>query len=338
MTKKTRYFIYGSVAFLVVGLSVGLVAYYGGFSGIAFSQASGPSELRYVPRDAVVVAYANVHDVMASSFRQKIRELEPPEKERGQQEFRDATGIDIENDIDHVIAWVGSAENPDRNSVVLAQGRFDEPRVTAFVTGHGGTLETYKGRKLLTHAGHGDAPAVHPSMGLAFLQANLVAVGSVAAIRRVVDLEAGGGEPSVTENDELMKMIRTVDNGNAWAVGRFDALASKANLPDAVTRQLPPIRWFAASGRVNGGVSGRLSVEATDEQAAATLRKVVEGFMALAQLQAGSNQGLQAFMSSVQLDANSDARTVSVSFSLPPELFDALKTLQGRGRGDLPVR
>ena len=60
MTKRTRYFMFGSVTVLLVGLCTGLVAYYTGMPMGAFGQPGGPSELRYVPADAVLVAYANV--------------------------------------------------------------------------------------------------------------------------------------------------------------------------------------------------------------------------------------------------------------------------------------
>ena len=60
MTAKTRYFLFGSVLVLVVGLSIGLVAYYGGMPEGLFAGQQGPEELKYVPADATVVAYANV--------------------------------------------------------------------------------------------------------------------------------------------------------------------------------------------------------------------------------------------------------------------------------------
>ena len=39
-------------------LCTGLVAYYTGLPMGAFSRADGPAELRYVPADAALVAYA----------------------------------------------------------------------------------------------------------------------------------------------------------------------------------------------------------------------------------------------------------------------------------------
>ena len=77
MSKKTRYFVLVSAAILTVGLGTGLVASYMGMPVSLFSSAAGPDELQYVPADAVVVAYANVRDVMNSEFRQRFRKMEP---------------------------------------------------------------------------------------------------------------------------------------------------------------------------------------------------------------------------------------------------------------------
>ena len=54
----------------------------------------------------------------------------------------------------------------------------------------------------------------------------IVALGSIDLIHRAIDLE-GGGE-NVTTNQELMDRVRALDGGNAWAVGRFDALTANA--------------------------------------------------------------------------------------------------------------
>ena len=72
MSNKTRYFVLSAGAILAAGLTTGLVASYMGLP-VAFSRAAGPDELQFVPANAAVVAYANVHDVMNSSFRQRAR-------------------------------------------------------------------------------------------------------------------------------------------------------------------------------------------------------------------------------------------------------------------------
>ena len=124
MTKRTRIFLFGSVAFVVLGLTVGLVGYYGGLSGIAFTRDPGPAGLQYIPRDAAVVAFANVQAVMQSNFRQKIKQMEPAGGEKGQQELRDMLGIDIEHDITDVVAcMLPGGGSPEKNGLIVAEGR-----------------------------------------------------------------------------------------------------------------------------------------------------------------------------------------------------------------------
>jgi hypothetical protein len=327
MTKKTRYFMVGAVAILAVGLSIGLVAYYGGLSGIALSRAAGPEELRYIPKDAVVVAFVNVHDVMASEFRQKIRGLESAHDAKGQQEFREATGIDIENDIDHVVACMLPGDSTaDKRGFVLASGRFNQARIEGFVKEHEGVVQSYKGKKVFLHKSTSEegttSHAGAEGMAVAFIGPNLAALGTISGVERAIDLEQGG--ESVADNAEMMKLIRAVEDGNAWAVGRFDALANTAKLPEHVASQIPPITWFSASGRVDGGVSGTVSVEARDENAAKNLRDVVNGFVALARLQAGSKPEIQTLVQSVQLGGTD--KTVAISFTVPAAMLDALKS------------
>jgi len=117
-----------------------------------------------------------------------------------------------------------------------------------------------------------------------------------------------------------------VECGNALAVGRFDVLTQNATLPEELASRIPPITWFSATGHVNGGVSGTLSVEAKDDAAAENLRQVVQGFMALAKLQAGSNAKqaeMAAMVNSIQLSGTGS--TVAVSFSVPAEALEMLK-------------
>src|SRR5262245_47916878 len=102
MTARTRYFVISSLLVLAVGLGTGLLAYYVGLPG-GLLDRDGPAELQYVPRNAAVVAYAEVRDIMTSDIRQKIRRAAPTQ-ENGQRRFQDETGIDIESDVDHVVA------------------------------------------------------------------------------------------------------------------------------------------------------------------------------------------------------------------------------------------
>jgi len=316
MTKTTRYFLLGAAAVMVVGLCTGLVAYFGGGLPSLSAAPTGPPELSYVPADAAVVAYANVREVMQSQFRERFREA-LPEQNEGRDEFLRETGIDIERDIDHVVACVLEAEGKS-GGLVIAQGRFDPTQLETLASEHGGVVEEYRGKRLLVGRTreHGDRQPT-----LAFMKTGVVAIGDAVSIKRAIDAQMGG--QSVMGNDELMRLVGEVESGaNAWAVGRFDALAHQANLPDEVSRQIPALKWFAATGRINGGFTGTLRAEARDDQSADNLRDVIRGFFALARMQAGSDPKVAALVQSLQLSGT--GTTVQLSFTVPTEVIDLL--------------
>jgi hypothetical protein len=347
MTTKTRYFVVVSLLTLGVGLGTGVVAYYVGFPAGAFASRGGPVELGFVPRDASAIAFANVHDIMTSELRQKLHHAMPMQ-ENGQQELLSQTGINLETDIDTVVACLSpdpaSANSPGAG-MVLARGRFDETKIEALMREHGAHVEDYNGKRLIvadTKDFHGDTndtnadltvPSHNTSFSLSFIEPGLAAIGSTKLIRSAIDLHKAGNNPqagleSVTGNDELMNLVKSLDNANAWAVGRFDALRTQSHLPANVLSQIPAISWFAVSAHVDGGLRGTIRAEARDDESANNLRDVVRGFLALAKLGAGSKPELQVMMQSLELTGT--GKTVALSFDVPAQVFDMMAAAHGK--------
>jgi hypothetical protein len=317
MTTKTRYFVIISLLVLTVGLGTGLLAYYTGFPTSALSRAGGPDELQFVPNDAALVAFADVHEIMLSDLRQKVRSLMPM-KENGQEQFQNQTGINIETDIDRVVFAVtpGLPSTPrPGNFLVLARGRFDEVKIEALMREHGATVEQYKDTRVILAPEHRGAP-----ISVSFLQPGLAAIGTSGLVHGAVDLKAGGS--NITTNDDVMRFVRDLDAANAWAVGRFDVLASQANLPAQVSQKLPAIQWFSASAQVDSGIRGVVRAEARDEESANALRDVVRGVMGLVKLQTPSQPGLDSALRSLELGGT--GKSVTLSFEIPSAVFDTL--------------
>ena len=312
MTIRTRSFVIASLLVLLVGIGTGLVAYYVGLPQGVF-QSGVPQELRYVPVDATLVAYASVQDVMHSELRQKIRRVIPI-PENGQQQFQDETGINIETDIDRVVACLGRPAG----GLVLARGRFDTVKIEALMRNHGAGVEEYKGKRLIAQAAA--APPLGEGFALAFMEPGLAAVGTTAMVRTAIDLMTDGS--NVTSNQELMSQIRSVDAGNAWVVGRFDDLRASARLPEQIASQIPPITWLSVDSRIDTGIRGTVRADTRDAEAASNLRDVLKGFVALAKLQAGNKPEFQAVVQSLELGGTD--KTVTLSFSVPGEVFDAV--------------
>jgi hypothetical protein len=332
MSKKTRYFLAGSAAVLVAGVCTGLVAYYsGGFQPVAASAVS--NELRYVPASASLVAYADVRSIMDSELRLRLKQAMPGQ-EQGQKEFFDHTGIDIERDIDYVVAAMTQAPEVSTGfkgaPLVVARGRFNDTQLEGLIRQHGGQVEDYKGKRLVVvatpkvdgvevqHHGFGSG-----SMVLAFLEPGLIGIGDLAAVKSAIDAQMSSN--SITSNNEMMELVGEIGrSNNAWAVGRFEAIAQQANLhqnlPPQAAAQLNLVKWFAAAGHINGGVSGTLRAEARDDEAGQELRKGIDGLMALARLAGGADPKAAAMIQSLQLSGS--GKSVVLSFTVPAELIN----------------
>src|SRR5215471_10584951 len=318
MTKKTRYFMAGSAAIVVAGLCTGLIAYYGGGFPSLSASRSGPPELSYVPADATVVAFANVSEIMNSEVRQRLKAALP--NETGQKEFQAQTGIDIERDIQYVVAAMttpgpnGVQTNP--NGLVVARGIFNVSQLETLAREHGGVVEEYKGKRLIRVS---EPNNPNHTGDLAFLEPGLVAIGSETAIKSSIDAQLSA--QSITSNSDMMELVSQIDNGNnAWAVGRFDVLASQAKLPNEISSKLPAVKTFAVMTHIDGGVSGTLRAEARDAQSAENLRQVVQGALALGRM--SNDPKATALLNSLQLSGT--GTTVSLAFSIPMELFDMI--------------
>jgi hypothetical protein len=334
MTKKTRYFVLIACAVLVFGLAGGLVAYLA-YNRAALVGAGLPHEMRYVPADAAMVAFADVQAVMNSDLRRALVPNIDPESSKGRQMMNDFAGIDVEKQVNHVLAYVEQYAPPDPQAqakpempraLVLVQGTFETARIEAFVRERAGTMDEYKGRKILVRQEDGHELAV----GL--VGSDLIAIGQADLVRRLIDMSQGSGvAKNMTANPEMMNLIRDNAGSTAWVVGQFDEIKRRMRLPSGVAGQVPPIRLVSVKADINGGVKAAIRAEAGDEAAADQLRDVVRGFISLARLQTGGKQELESVLKSIEL-SGSDT-TVRLSFAVSPETLRVIAP-GARGRGN----
>ena len=139
MSSHTRYVLLGGGAVLLVGLLTGGVAYLqGGIPAFAVAQP-GRAELKYVPAEASLIFYASVRDVMQSNLRERLGAAQPDPG--GQRRFLEGAGVNLEEDIDHVVAGFVSIGEERPAGVVLLTGRFDQSRLESFAREHGDAFE-----------------------------------------------------------------------------------------------------------------------------------------------------------------------------------------------------
>ena len=342
MTTRSRYFLLGSAAFLLLGIGGGLVAHYR-LNRAPAILAGLPVELRFVPADAGLVAYADVHSVMSSDLRRELERFAMGQR-RGQQQIHEFAGIDLEKDINHVVVYVqpnntadsrGNSEEPP-SALILVRGTFDQTKVEQFLKDHGGSVEDYNGRHVIVRQveargrqqnSQPDQPGPqnqplsrHVDEALAFVEPDLIATGPIDLVHRALDNRAGS--PNISTNAELMKLIRDASSGNAWAVGGFDTVSRRMRLPANVRQQVPPLRLVSVSARIDGGVKATIKAETADKVAADQLRDVVRGAISFARLQAGSKPELQDTLKSIELGGT--GTNVQLSFQVTAEAFRSI--------------
>ena len=337
MTKKTRTFVLAAASVLFVGLAGGLIAY------LAYNRVTGlgaglPPEMRYVPADAEVVAFANVRAVMDSELRRALMPSIDPESRRGKQMMNDFAGVDLEKQVDHVVMYVEPSvrQNPEvveRGGIprasLLVNASFDQARIEQFILDHGGSVEEHNGHKLFTHQDGPDQVAV------GFIAQGLIAIGQADLVRRAIDISRGSAKEfhDITTNRDMMTLIRDNSGSTAWVAGQFDEISRRMKLPSSLAGQVPPVRLMSARANINGGVKLAIRAEAGDKAAADQLRDVVRAFISLARLQAGTKPEFERILKSVELSGTDT--TVRLSFAVSPETLRAIapRGRGGRGRG-----
>lgn len=314
MNSRTRRFLIGSALVMVVGLCTGLVAYYNG--GI-LGRGLPANEMAYLPGDLGVVGYADVHAVMNSEFRQRLKQMLPTGEEI--ERLKAEIGVDVERDIDTVVAGFSSAGPNQPGAIALLRGRFNDGDIETMATKHGAVAETYRGKRLLLTQGGGH------NGGVAFLEPGLIALGEATTLKKAIDAQATG--QGIAQNAELMKRVNEIQIGHkAWIVGRVDAMPHP-DMPAQIRDQVAAVQWFSAGANLNGALSGTLRATARDEAAATNLREMATGGLAAAKLFAGQDPKLQSLANSVQISGIGNS--VAVNFTISPELLDMLGGMAG---------
>jgi hypothetical protein len=318
MAPNTRNFLIGSAVVVVAGLCTGLVAYY---SGALPGRDTARTEFSYISSDVSAVAFADVREIMDSPFSHRVREIMPTGADKNR--LLEETGIDIERDIDTVVAGLTSSEA--QGALVVMRGRFDQSRIEALAMQHGARAEQYGGRAMLVGVSqaHGTAEGEPTDYvpSLAFLEGDLLAIGDASALRKSIDVAAGGQD--VASNADMMRFISTVQgSGNAWLVGRAGQMTNQPQIPELVRSQLQDIEWLSVSADMDRDLRGLVRAEARDEAGGQQLRTLLAGTIAAARIFGEQDVRLAAALNSMQVAGT--GRNVELSFEVSAGLLELL--------------
>lgn len=196
--------------------------------------AVDPALLRMVPAGAKVVAGIDVQAATASPFGQFVLSRAQHE-DRDFQKLVEATGFDPRRDITELLFVSLEAAPRHGDGLVLARGRFDVDRLTAYALSRSNAnVTTYNGVKYVSF-GTGDHGA------FAFLDSSTAVAGNSASVKAAIDRRNAAAALEHAMTSKVQDLSARYD---AWMVanGTFDG------------RFMPRMGENAPKGPVNGVV------------------------------------------------------------------------------------
>jgi hypothetical protein len=264
-------------------------------------------------------AYADVRGIMDSDLRARLKEALRASG-AGQREFQDHTGIDIEKDIDYVVASLPRPRSrPPRRSPWPVQRHAARNVDSASTVARSRSTRQAPDRCPTGTQRRADSERqchTWPSWNRA-----LVASASRSAVKTSIDAQLSAH--SITGNNEMMELVNDIGQGNnAWAVGRFDVLrASKA--PGAGFRASSSAQVVRRSWTCERRVVRKCSApKHSMNRPPRTYATSSVAFLGLARMQAQADPRTQALVESSA--AHWHGKTVALSFTVPAEILQMI--------------
>jgi hypothetical protein len=270
---------------------------------------SAPTILSLLPPQAPYVIYADLKTLRSSAFLNRLVALIPAPKEDPEYlEFVRATGFDYTRDLDRVAIAV-IPTTPDPTIISIAEGRFDQQKITAYHNSLTGDKTTIR-----------------------FLSPNRI---------ELVNRLDWNPPPAVASDPSVAAMterINHVAGSPVFAVVRMDAVPKDAKIGtfsiDAITSSMQGVKWLTLAAVPQGqDLRAALEGECDSSLDATQLNLALGGlrFMARAFLSDPNTrkqftpQGADALTKLVkQADISATGKRVQLAVSLTPEILDGL--------------
>lgn len=271
-----------------------------------------PALARLVPRDTQLAAGLRL-DLLKTA--PAYRTLESHAPKAWMDDLVKHSGLDPRRDIAELLVTFNG-----QDAVVLAQGRFDVPRLESLV-GEFGAKRLPHGQRTLFGTEDG---------AVVFLDGNTAAVGPARRLRSLID--GPGGIPAPI----LAALATLPPQSQAWvaATGASQWLripefrGDGALNSDNFNRILGSLQTVTGAAEVGGSIDLRLTGECATADAAKMLHDTLRGFLGLGRLATGEDKtDMLRLYDSVAITKQD--RTVRASALVPADLVEKLAALAG---------
>jgi hypothetical protein len=237
---------------LLVFALAGVVLVYSGFRPGARANASPPPELlSEVPAGAPTLVYADLAAIRASAFYQRRPDRGPITlPDRDYADFVQSTGFDFEKDLDRVVlaSWPSGMGSPEKQTVVIADGRFDRRKIQDYAL-RKGKLDHQQGREVFQFSSDDNGQKRWNS--LTFLTDHRIAIVEGASIAPLL-----AHHETSAEGDPARDRAARVAGAAVFAVTRVPAIPDNNSAGGSQSTQLAKmaqsIQWITLAARPEG--------------------------------------------------------------------------------------
>jgi hypothetical protein len=286
-----------------------------------------PEIVQLAAADAHALVYFDLQSLRTSPLVQQILAQAPsPAPDADYVEFVRATGFDYARDLDRVVI----AARPDTSPLVVAEGRFDRERITAYALRSGRGVRQHGKDVFVATVGSPPRPAA-----VTFLDKNRIALAEGTDLSAVLDPgRVHAPEPDVYEH------LQRVGGSAVFGVVRLPETQPAASLGSWRLQEFDElfrsIRWVSLAAQPRRDIiEVALDAECATAENARQLTGTIEGLRLLARTALADPKTRRTFhplalavTGSVlrQAQVTETDRVVRVSFQLEPEMFRPLMT------------
>ncbi|NWG14264.1 MAG: hypothetical protein HXY20_12085 [Acidobacteria bacterium] len=309
------------VLFLVVGIVAGLALYSG--LTVNASIPDLPRAVRYLPADSHAVFGMNVQKFVKSPIFARFEEKHGEQIGKDLAEFTARTGVDPRKDIDYVVAAGKPGAERGGNGVVIAVGRFSTAAITNFINAHASPIRVDYKHATVYMIPEKEGSAVEK--GLAFLTDSEIALGDLESLKAVLDVREDPAK-GIGSNAALAPLLDALNPDEMfWFAGDPSTVLSRAPKNTPLGGGLNTIKQVYGTLNLTDAVSGKISVTATDKEAAGKLADIARGLVALGQLAGDRAPEIAELMKGIAVTQDLEKNTVLLSVNFPFELIERLE-------------
>jgi len=309
------------VLFFVAGIAAGL-ALYSGMQASA-SMPDLPKAVRYLPADYQAVFGMNVNKFVASPVYAKFEAKQGEGFGKDLAEFTARTGVDPRKDVDYIIAGGKSLSEGQRNGVVIAVGRFNAAAISTFINSQAKPIKLDYKNATVQMIPEADGNKV--DKGIAFLTDSEIAMGDLESLKAVLDVRENP-QTGIESNRTLAVILESLNPDDMfWFAGDPSSVLSKVPRNTPMGGGLSSIKYVFGTLNLTDAVSGKITVTASDKEAAAKLADIARGLVALGQLASDQNPEAAELLKGIAISPNLENDQILLTLNFPLDVLDRLE-------------